>query len=101
MDSLGGTREAGKDQLDSLGGTGEAGKDQLNSLRGTREAGKSHMDSLRGTREGCGTGLPIESRIWKGVGFCLTFNTISMANGPIPGKSWGGRHGRLTQTEFL
>ena len=86
MDSLGSTREAGKDQLDSLGGTREAGKDQLNSLRGTREAGKSHLDSLGGTRDAC-------SRIWKGAGFCLTCNTISMANGPIPGKSWGGRHG--------
>ena len=47
LDSLGGTREAGKDQLDSLGGTREAGKDQLDSLRGTREAGKNHLDSSR------------------------------------------------------
>ena len=43
-----------------------------------------------GTRETCSTGLPIESRFWKGAGFCLTFNTISMANGPVRGKSWGG-----------
>ena len=69
-DSLGGSREAGKDQLDSLGGTREAGKDQLDSLRGTREApgrqggtreagklggtreaGKDQLDSLQGTRE--------------------------------------------------
>ena len=33
------------------------------------------------------TGLP--------VGFCFTFNTISMGNGPVRGKSWGGLHGRL------
>ena len=38
MDSLRGTREAGKDSLDSLRGTREAGKDQLDSLRSTREA---------------------------------------------------------------
>ena len=38
MDSLGGTREAGKDLLDSLRGTREAGKDLLDSLGGTREA---------------------------------------------------------------
>ena len=69
---------------------------------GTREAGKSHLESLGGTRETFSAGLPIESRLWKGAGFCLTFNTISMANGPVRGKSWGGRHGRLPrQTEFL
>ena len=51
LDSLRGTREAGKDSLDSLRGSREAGKDQLHSLQGTREAGKSHLDSLRGTRE--------------------------------------------------
>ena len=74
----GGTREAGKNHLDSLGGAREAGKDQLDSLGGTR-----------GTRETCSTALPIESRFWKSAGFCLTFNTISMANGPVRGKSWG------------
>ena len=99
LDSLGGTREAGKDQLDSLGGTREAGKDQFDSPGGTREAGKSHLDSLGGTRETCSTGLPIESRFWKGAGFCLTFNTTSMANGPVRSKSWGGRHGRLPSTD--
>ena len=48
MDSLGGTREAGKDLLDSLGGTREAGKDHCDSLGGTREAGKDLLDSLGG-----------------------------------------------------
>ena len=38
MDSLGGTREAGKAHLDNLGGTREAGKDHLDSLGSTREA---------------------------------------------------------------
>ena len=46
MDSLRGTREAGKDQLDSLQGTREAGKDQLDSLRGTREARKLLLKSF-------------------------------------------------------
>ena len=78
-----GTREAGKNHLDSLGGTREAGKDQLG-----------------GTREACSTGWPIESRFWKGAGFCITFNTISMANGPVRGKSWGGLHGRLPSTDW-
>ena len=45
MDSLRGTREAGKDHLDSLGGTREAGKDHLDSLRGTREAGKDTREA--------------------------------------------------------
>ena len=66
---------------------------------GAREAGKSHLDRLGSTRETCSTGLPIESRLWKAAGFCLTFNTISMANGPVRGKSWGGRHGRLPSTD--
>ena len=99
LDSLGGTREAGKDQLDSLGGTREAGKDQLDSLRGTREAPPGKHQA--GTRKTCSTGLPIKSRFWRGAGFCLTFNTISMANGPVRGKSWGGRHGRLPSTDCL
>ena len=108
LDSLGGTREAGKDQLDSLRGTREAGKtiwtgweapgrqERINWTAwrhqgGTREAEKSHLDSPGGTREAPGlAGLPIESRFGKGAGFCLTFNTISMANGPVRGKSWGG-----------
>ena len=75
--------------MDSLRGTREAGKDSLDSLRGTREAGKDPSDSQRGI------GLPIESRFWKGAGFCITFNTISMAIGPVRGKSWGGLHGWL------
>ena len=37
--------------------------------------------------EACSTGWPIESRFWKGAGFCITFNTISIANGPVRGKS--------------
>ena len=37
--------------MDSLRGTREAGKNQLDSLRGIREAGWSHLDSLGGTRE--------------------------------------------------
>ena len=45
MDSLRGTREAGKDSLDSLRGTREAGKDQLDSLRGTRDAGKTACEA--------------------------------------------------------
>ena len=53
-----------------------------------------------GTRETCSTGLPIEFRFWKGAGFCLTFNTISMANGPVRGTSWGGLHGRLPSTDW-
>ena len=36
-----------------------------------------------------------ESRFWTGAGFCLNFNTTSMANGPVRGKSWSGPHGRL------
>ena len=48
-----------------------------------------------GTREIRRTGLPIESRFWKGAGFCITSNTISMANGSARGKSWGGLHGWL------
>ena len=70
----------------------------MDSLGGTREAGK---DQLGGTREACSTGRPIESRFWKGAGFCITFNTISMANGPVRGKSWGGLHGRLPSTDWL
>ena len=112
LDSLRGTREAGKSHLDSLGGTREAGKDHL---RGTREARKNNLDSLgpfkgflvvqdclqKPSRAGLpvrlsrSTGLPIESRSWKGAGFCITFNTISMAIGPVRGKSWGGLHGWL------
>ena len=76
-------------------GTREAGKDQLDSLQGTREAGKNHLNSLGGTRETRSTGMPIESRFWKGAGFCLTFNTISMAIGPVRGKSWGGAPAQL------
>ena len=53
-----------------------------------------------GTRETCSAGLPIEFRFWKGAGFCLTFNTISMANGPVRGTSWGGLHGRLPSTDW-
>ena len=52
MDSLRGTREAGKDSLDSLGGTREAGKDQLDSLRhqgGTREAPGRHQGGRKGS----------------------------------------------------
>ena len=60
LDSLGGTREAGKDQLDSLGGTREAGKDQLEVPVG--KPGR-HQG---GTRETCSTGLPIESRFLEG-----------------------------------
>ena len=41
------------------------------------------------------TGWPVEFRFWQGAGFCLTFNTISMGNGPVRGKSSGGLHGRL------
>ena len=78
-------------------GTREAGKNHLESLGGTREAGK---DQLGGTREACSTGWPIESRFWKGAGFCITFNTISMANGPVRGKSWGGLHDRLPSTRI-
>ena len=96
MDNLRGTREAGKDSLDSLRSTREAGKDHLDSLRGPREVGKSHLDSLGGTEEAG------KSRFWKGAGFCITFNTISMAIGPVRGKSWGGLHGWLpvAQTGF-
>ena len=85
---LGGTREVGKNHLDSLGGTREAGKDQLEPFgqRGRHQGG---------TREACSTGLPIESRFWTGAGFCITFNTISMAIGSVRGKSWGGLHGWL------
>ena len=110
LDNLRGTREAGKNRLDRLGGAREAGKDQLDSLGGTREAGKDQLDSLQGTREApgrggtretCSAGLPIESRFWKGAGFCLTFNTISMANGPVRGKSLGGLHGRLPLVKGL
>ena len=39
--------------------------------------------------------MPIESRFRTGAGFCLSFNTISMANGPVRGKSWGRLHRRL------
>ena len=51
MDSLRGTKEAGKDELDSLRGTREVGKSHLDNLGGTREAGKDQLDRLRGTRE--------------------------------------------------
>ena len=47
------------------------------------------------------TGLPSESRFRKGAGFCLTFNTISMANGPARSKSLGGLHGRLPVAQTL
>ena len=122
--SLQGTREAGKDSLDSLRGSREApgrqerpfgqlgkhkgGKDQLDSPEAPRrqeriksarhQGGRKEPFGLR-TRETCSTGLPIESRFWKGAGFCLTFNTISMANGPVRGKSGGGRHGRLPSAD--
>ena len=33
----------------------------------------------------------VENRFGTG----LNFNTLSMANGPVRGKSWGGPHGRL------
>ena len=105
MDSPGGSR---KDHLDSLRGTREVGKNHLDSLGGTREAGKDQLDSLRSAREAPGrtetrsTGLLIEFRFWKGAGFRRTFNTISMAIGPVRGKSWGGLHGWLpvAQTGF-
>ena len=69
MDSLGGTREAGKDQLDSLGGTREAGKDQVDSLGGSREAGKDQLDSLGGTREAPGAvkGNPVLRGRWRAL----------------------------------
>ena len=120
LDSLRGTKEAGKDQLDSLRGTREVGKSQLDSLGGTREAPRRqerinwtaceapgrHQGGRKeqfappgkhwgGTRETRRTSLPIESRFWRGAGFCITVNTISMANGPVRGKSWGGLHGWL------
>ena len=73
-----------KNHLDSLGG--EAPGRQPGGTRDcTREAGKSHLR----------TGLPIESRFWKSAGFCISLNTISMAIGPVRGKSWGGLHGWL------
>ena len=90
----GGTRKVGKNHLDSLGGTRRQGKDQVHSLRSTREAGKNHLHRLGGTREAPGrlvARLPIES----GAGFCIILNTISMAIGPVRGKSWGGLHGWL------
>ena len=62
---------------------------------GTREVGTNHLDNLGGTREAGKDQLPIESRFWKGAGFCITFDTISMAIGPGRGKSWGGLHGWL------
>ena len=70
------------------------------SLRGTREApGGRDLDSSgrpgRHQGDSSRAGLPIESRFWKGAGFCITFNTISMAIGPVRGKSWGGLHGWL------
>ena len=115
LDSLRGTREAGKDPSDSPGRHqggrkgwseapgrhqggrkepfGQPGRHQggrkgsigqpARHQGGTREAGKSHLR----------TGLPIESRFWKSAGFCITSNTISMAIGPVRGKSWGGLHG--------
>ena len=112
----GGTREAGKNHLDSLGGTREAGKDQLDweapgrqerinwtaceAPGDTREAGKSLLDSLGGAREAQGRLVAQDCRSNRGAGFCLTFNTTSMANGPVRGKSWGGLHARLPSTEM-
>ena len=115
-----GTREAGKDPSDSQRGTREApgrsertiwtaweapGRRQggrkgsigqpVRHQGGTREAGKNQLHRLGGTRETRRAGLPIESRFWKGAGFCIIFNTISMAIGPVRGKSWGGLHGWL------
>ena len=77
---LGFTRQGGR-----KGSIGQSARHQ----GGTREAGKNHLDSL-GRHQG--------GR--KGAGFCLTFNTISMANGPVRGKSWGGLHGRLPSTDW-
>ena len=102
LDSLGGTREApgrqervnwtaceapGRHQGGRKGPIGQPGRhqDQLDSLRDTREAGKNHLNSLGGTRETRSTGLPIGSRFWKGAGFCITVNTISMAIGSVRG----------------
>ena len=95
----------GRHQRGRIGSIGQPGRHQggrkgsIGQPGGTREAGKDQLDSLRGTKEACIAGLPIESRFWKGAGFCLTFNTTSMANGPVRGKSWGGRHGRLPSTD--
>ena len=66
---------------------------------GTREAGKSHFDSLGGAREAQGRLVAQDCRSNRGAGFCLIFNTISMANGPVRGKSWGGLHGRLPSAD--
>ena len=92
---LGGRKEPlgqpGRHQGGRKGSIGQPAKHQ----GGTGEAGKNHLDSVGGTREACSTGLPIESRFWTGAGFCITFNTISLAIGPVRGKSWGGLHGWL------
>ena len=82
------------------GRKGSIGQPARHQQGGTTKARKNHLDSLGGTRETCSAGLPIESRFWKGAGFCLIFNTTSMANGPVRGKSWGGLHGRLPSTDW-
>ena len=52
MDTLRGTREAGRNQgLLKVIPTREGGKDDLDSLGGTRETGKDYLDSVGGTRE--------------------------------------------------
>ena len=75
MDSLGGTREAGRDQLDSLRGTREAGKDSLDSLRGTWEAGKARKAPGRhqgGRKMGIWPGMP------RTVGLCSGLQTQAL-----------------------
>ena len=89
----------GRLQGSRKGSIGQPARHQ-GGTRGRKEPFRQTGRHQGGTRETCSTGLPIESRFWKGAGFCLTFNTISMANGPVRGKSWGGRHGRLPSRQL-
>ena len=92
MDSLGGTREApGRQERINWTACDAPGRHQ----GGRKEPFAPPGRHEGGTRETRRTGLPIESRFWKGAGFCIIFNTISMAIGPVRGKSWGGLHGWL------
>ena len=127
MDSLRGTREAGKDSLDSLRGTREAGKDQLDSLRGTREApgrqeraiwtaceapdslggtreaGKDQLDSLGGTRE---AGKDQLDSLRGNPGFGRALDVVSLLiqfqwrTARFAANSGGGLDGRLPSTDW-
>ena len=96
------TREAGKDQLDSLGGTRDAlGRQERTTWTASEAPGRQERTIwTAGRHQGGTTAWEAPGRHQgdssQGAGFCITFNAISMAIGPVRGKSWGGLHGWLS-----